>query len=156
MTAGYRHAEWRTEEEISLSALLLGGDQYSAAHYDVPRSTLAVPVSTTRILRPLRLVAASLVALFSLTLLASAASAQTCTTTGEPYGGTICGTSTVPTVPDTAPRGTEPTVLGTTQTRGMAFTGGDVVGLVAIGGGAVAVGTALVLVARKRRSLELA
>jgi hypothetical protein len=97
-------------------------------------------------------VAASLVALFSLTLLASAASAQTCTTTGEPYGGTVCGTVTVPTVPET----TEPTVLGTTQTRDMAFTGGDVVGLVAIGGGAVAVGTALVLAARKRRSLELA
>ena len=155
MTGGYRHAEWRTEEEISLSALLLGGDQYSAAHYDVPRSTLAVPVSVTRILRPLRLVAASLVALFSLTLLASAASAQTCTTTGEPYGGTICGTSVPNTPPSEAPT-TEATVLGTTETRGLAVTGGDVVGLVAIGGGAVAVGTALVLAARKRRSLELA
>jgi hypothetical protein len=151
MTGGYRHAEWRTEEEISLSALLLGGDQYSAAHYDVPRSTLAVPVSDTRILRPLRLVAASLVALFSLTLLASAASAQADETT--PYG------NTVPTVGGTSipePETTEPTVLGNVVENDMAFTGGDVVGLVAIGGGAVAVGTALVLAARKRRSLELA
>ncbi len=151
MTGGYRHAEWRTEEEISLSALLLGGDQYSAAHYDVPRSTLAVPVSVTRILRPLRLVAASLVALFSLTLLASAASAQAAETT--PYG------NTVPTVGGTSipePETTEPTVLGNVVENDMAFTGGDVVGLVAIGGGAVAVGTALVLAARKRRSLELA
>lgn len=151
MTGGYRHAQWRTEEKISLSALLLGGDQYSAAHYDVPRSTLAVPVSDTRILRPLRLVAASLVALFSLTLLASAASAQAAETT--PYG------NTVPTVGGTSipePETTEPTVLGNVVENDMAFTGGDLVGLVAIGGGAVAVGTALVLAARKRRSLELA
>ncbi|MCI3949429.1 MAG: hypothetical protein K0R11_1363 [Acidimicrobiales bacterium] len=151
MTGGYRHAQWRTEEEISLSALLLGGDQYSAAHYDVPRSTLAVPVSVTRILRPLRLVAASLVALFSLTLLASAASAQAAETT--PYGNTVptVGGTSIP-----APETTEATVLGNVVENDMAFTGGDVVGLVAIGGGAVAVGTALVLAARKRRSLELA
>ncbi len=107
-------------------------------------------MSLIRILRPLRLVAASLVALFSLTLLASAASAQADETT--PYGNTVPTVQGTVTVPET----TEPTVLGTTQTRDMAFTGGDVVGLVAIGGGAVAVGAALVLAARKRRSLELA
>ena len=111
---------------------------------------MAVPVSDSRILRTLRLVAASLVALVSLTLLASAASAQSNET--GPYGGTVPtvqGTTTVPVK-------TEPTVLARTETRGMAFTGGDVLGLVAIGGGAVAVGTALVLAARRRRSLELA
>ena len=112
-------------------------------------------MSVSRILRPLRLVAASLVALISLTLLASAASAQTTETctTAVPYGGTVCANVIVP---EPVPETTKPTVLGTTQTRGMALTGGDVVGLVAIGGGAVAVGTALVLAARKRRSLELA
>ncbi len=117
------------------------------------RTTLAVPVSDSRILRPLRLIAASLVALVSLTLLASVASAQTNET--GPYGNTVPtvqGTTTVPTPTEK----TTPTVLGTTQTRGMAFTGGDVLGLVAIGGGAVAIGTALVLAARRRRSLELA
>jgi hypothetical protein len=108
-------------------------------------------VSDSRILRTLRLVAASLVALVSLTLVASAASAQTNET--GPYGNTVPtvqGTTTVPTEEPT------PTVLGRTETRGLAFTGGDLVGLVAIGGGAVAVGTALVLAARRRRSLELA
>jgi hypothetical protein len=96
-------------------------------------------------------VAASLVALFSLTLLASAASAQAAETT--PYGNTVptVGGTSIP-----APETTEATVLGNVVENDMAFTGGDVVGLVAIGGGAVAVGTALVLAARKRRSLELA
>jgi hypothetical protein len=47
-------------------------------------------------------------------------------------------------------------VLPRTETRNLAFTGGDVVGLVAIGGGAVVVGSVLVLAARRRRSLELA
>ena len=110
---------------------------------------MAVPVSDSRILRTLRLVAAGLVALVSVTLLASAASAQTSET--GPYGGTVPtvqGTSTVPE--------TKPTVLPRTETRDLAFTGGDVLGLVAIGGGAVVVGSALVLAARRRRSLELA
>src|ERR671915_2331935 len=92
VTAGYRHAEWSTEGEISLSALLSGADQYSARHHDHTRSTqTAVHVSFPRILRPLRLVAASLLALVSLTLFASAASAQqeTCTTP-QPYGDTVC------------------------------------------------------------------
>jgi hypothetical protein len=113
---------------------------------------LAVPVSDSRILRTLRLVAASLFALVSLTFLASAAGAQTNET--GPYGNTVPtvqGTTTVPEEPTTTP-----TVLGTSQTRDLAFTGGDLVGLVAIGGGAVAIGTALVLAARRRRSLELA
>jgi hypothetical protein len=112
---------------------------------------LAVPVSESRTLRTLRLVVASLVALVSLMFFASAASAQQCTPT-EPYGGTVCGTVTVPT---TTPE-TQPTVLPRTEVRGLAITGGDVIGLAAIGGGAVAVGTALVLAARRRRSLELA
>ena len=111
---------------------------------------MAVPVSDSRILRTLRLVAASLVALVSLTLLASAASAQTNET--GPYGGTVPTVGGTSTVPETTP----PTVLGRTETRGLAVTGGDVLGLVAIGGGAVAVGSALVLAARRRRSLELA
>jgi hypothetical protein len=109
-------------------------------------------VSESRSLRTLRLVVASLVALVSMMFLASAASAQTAGCTPEPYGGTVCGTTTVPTTPET----TKPTVLAETQTRGLAFTGGDLVGLAAIGGGAVAIGTALVLAARRRRSLELA
>jgi disulfide bond formation protein DsbB len=109
-------------------------------------------VSFPRILRPLRLVAASLLALVSLTLLASAASAQETCTTPQPYGDTVCGTVTVP---DTAPpETTAPTVLGRTQTR-FGVTGGDMVGIAAIGGGAVAVGTALVLAARRRRMAEL-
>jgi hypothetical protein len=112
----------------------------------------AVHVSLSRILRPLRLVAASLLALVSLTLFASAASAQveTCTTP-QPYGDTVCGTSSVP---DSVPETTQPTVLGRTQTR-FGVTGGDMVGIAAIGGGAVAVGTALVLAARRRRTAEL-
>jgi hypothetical protein len=114
---------------------------------------MAVPVSDFRSLRTLRLVLASLVALVSMMFLASAASAQTAGCTPEPYGGTVCGTVTVPTTP---PETTKPTVLAETQTRDLAFTGGDMVGLAAIGGGAVAIGTALVLAARRRRSLELA
>ena len=109
-------------------------------------------MSESRSLRTLRLVIASLVALVSMMFLASAASAQTAGCTPEPYGGTVCGTVTVPTTPET----TKPTVLAETQTRDLAFTGGDMVGLAAIGGGAVAIGTALVLAARRRRSLELA
>jgi hypothetical protein len=97
-------------------------------------------------------VAASLLALLSLTLFASAASAQETCTTPQPYGDTVCGTVTVP---DTAPpETTAPTVLGRTQTR-FGVTGGDMVGIAAIGGGAVAVGTALVLAARRRRTAEL-
>lgn len=117
------------------------------------RSQTAVHVFLTRILRPLRLVAASLLALVSLTLFASAASAQqeTCTEP-TPYGGTVCGTSITSTTE--APETTEPTVLGTSQTR-FGVTGGDMVGIAAIGGGAVAVGTALVLAARRRRMAEL-
>ena len=107
---------------------------------------LAVPVSHSRTLRTLRLVAASLVALVSLTLLASAASA----TTG-PYGNTVPTVQGTTTVPTDTPKQTTPTVLAETQTRGMAFTGGDIIGIVAIGGGAVAIGTALVLAARRRR-----
>jgi len=110
---------------------------------------MAVHVSFTRILRPLRLVAASLLALVSLTLVASAASAQET----PPYGNTVPtvgGTSTVPEPPDT----TEPTVLGDTQTR-FGVTGGDMAGIAAIGGGAVAVGTALVLASRRRRMADL-
>jgi hypothetical protein len=114
---------------------------------------LAVPVSDSRILRTLRLVAASLFALVSLTFLASAAGAQTNET--GPYGNTVPTVQGTTTVPSEAPT-TSPTVLGTSQTRDLAFSGGDVVGLVAIGGGAVAIGTALVLAARRRRSLELA
>ena len=108
------------------------------------------------ILRPLRLLAASLVALVSLALLTSVASAQTDSCTPSTlYGGTVpptvCGTSTSRvTVPSTSP-----TVLANTVDRGLAFTGGDIAGLLAIGGGAVAVGTALVLAARRRRSFEL-
>jgi Na+-transporting NADH:ubiquinone oxidoreductase subunit NqrB len=114
---------------------------------------LAVPVSESRSLRTLRLAVASLVALVSMLFLASAASAQTeSCTTPEPYGGTVC-VREVTTVPETT---TKPTVLAETQTRDLAFTGGDMVGLAAIGGGAVAIGTALVLAARRRRSLELA
>jgi hypothetical protein len=106
---------------------------------------LAVPVSDSRTLRTLRLVAASLVALVSLTLLASAASATT-----QPYGNTVPTVQGTTTVPET-PKQTTPTVLAETQTRGMAFTGSDVIAIVAIGGGAVAIGTALVLAARRRR-----
>jgi len=110
-------------------------------------------VSDSRILRPLRLVAASLLALVSLTLLASAASAQSNET--GPYGNTVPtvqGTTTLPTPTER----TTPTVLPNVIENDMAFTGADVIGLVAIGGGAVAIGTALVLTARRRRSLELA
>jgi hypothetical protein len=96
-------------------------------------------------------VAASLLALVSLTLLASAASAQVDCTSPQPYGDTVCGTSSVP---DSVPETTQPTVLGKTQTR-FGVTGGDMVGIAAIGGGAVAVGTALVLAARRRRMAEL-
>jgi hypothetical protein len=96
-------------------------------------------------------VAASLLALVSLTLFASAASAQVDCTEPTPYGGTVCGSSTVP---DTEPPTTKPTVLGTSQTR-FGVTGGDMVGIAAIGGGAVAVGTALVLAARRRRIADL-
>jgi hypothetical protein len=153
VTAGYRHGEWWTEGKISLSALLLRADQYSARHHDHSINQTAVHVSFPRILRPLRLVAASLLALVSLTLLASAASAQE-TCPPQPYGGTVgvCGTSITPTTE--APATTEPTVLGTSQTR-FGVTGGDMAGIAAIGGGAVAVGTALVLAARRRRMGEL-
>jgi hypothetical protein len=113
---------------------------------------MAVPVSETRSLRTLRLALATLVALVSMLFLASAANAQTADCNPVPYGGTVCGT-----VQTTAPPATtKATVLAKTETRGLAFTGGDVVGLAAIGGGAVAIGTALVLAARRRRSLELA
>jgi len=123
-----------------------------------PFDQLAVPVSDIRIPRTLRLVVATAVALVSLTFLASAASAQTAECTVQRYGGTICGTTTVPTTPPSEAPTTSPTVLGTSVERGggLALTGGDIVGLVAIGGGAVAIGTALVLAARRRRSLELA
>lgn len=118
--------------------------------------------------RPLRLLAAALLALASFLALGSVASAQT-----DCYGGPVspggqpevCGSSTVPpstvpssTVPETSVPDeptTEPTVLGVSQTR-FALTGGDVVGLVAIGGGALAVGAALVLATRRRRALEVA
>ncbi len=117
---------------------------------------MAVPVSDPRILRSLRLVAASLVTLVALTLFASAASAQSTDCSLPEYGGTVptvCGTSQTP-PPPTTPETTRPTVLGTSQSR-FAVTGGDVVGLAAIGGGAAAIGGALVLAARRRRSLEL-
>jgi LPXTG-motif cell wall-anchored protein len=110
-------------------------------------------VSDTRLLRPLRLLAAGLVAVVSLALLGSVAAAQEAQT-DDPYGGpppTVGSTTTVP-----VDQTTQPTVLAETETRGLAVTGGDVVGLLAIGGGAVAVGGALVLAAKRRRSLELA
>jgi hypothetical protein len=130
--------------------------RYSAAHLTSPPRNLAVPVSDPRLLRTLRLLAAGLVAVVTLTLLGSAAAAQT----DDRYGGTstvptIEGTTTVPTTVETSET-TEATVLGRSEERGFAITGGDVIGLVAIGGGAVAVGTALVLAARRRRALELA
>jgi hypothetical protein len=118
---------------------------------------MAVPVSDSRILRPLRLVAASLVALVSLTVFASAASAQSTDCSVPRYGGTlptVCGTQQTPPAP-TTPETTSPTVLGATQSR-FAMTGGDMVGLAAIGGGAAAIGAALVLAARRRRALDLA
>ena len=48
-------------------------------------------------------------------------------------------------------------VAGKTQVHGeMPFTGGDVAALVAIGGGAVAIGGVLVVQTRKRRTLDAA
>ncbi|CAN5423919.1 hypothetical protein BH18ACT1_BH18ACT1_02180 [soil metagenome] len=134
--------------------------------------TPAVTVSYSSALRPLRLLAVALVALASFLVLGSVATAQT----GEDcYGGPVgpggtvgvCGSSTsIPEPPTTLPPETEvspptsagttpPTVLGTSESR-FAVTGGDVLGLVAIGGGAVAVGAALVVAARRRRTLEVA
>jgi hypothetical protein len=107
-------------------------------------------VSDSRLLRPLRLLAAGLVAVASLALFGSVAAAQT---DDDPYGGpppSVERTTTVPTVPET----TQPTVLGRVVERDFAFTGGDVVGLIAIGGGAAAIGTALVLASRRRRAFE--
>ena len=48
-------------------------------------------------------------------------------------------------------------VAGKTQVHGeMPFTGGDVAALVAIGGGAIAIGGVLVVQTRKRRTLDAA
>ena len=61
------------------------------------------------------------------------------------------------TVVDDPGVGSSVQVAGKTQVRGqMPFTGGDVAALVAIGGGAVAIGGVLVAQTRKRRALDAA
>jgi hypothetical protein len=67
----------------------------------------------------------------------------------------VGSTNTV--VDDPGAVSSEVQVAGKTQVRGqLPFTGGDVVALVAIGGGAVAIGGVLVVQTRKRRSLDAA
>ena len=143
-------------------------------------------MSLSSALRPLRLLAVAVVALASFLALGSVASAQTECPEPPPYGGPVTsvpepggpdgpngpGGTTTPTVcsetvtslppPVTEPEpplnidNPDPTVLPSVSTRGLALTGGDVIGLVAIGGGALAVGAALVLATRRRRALEIA
>lgn len=71
--------------------------------------------------------------------------------------GTTCYTGCTPTTPgggSTPPAVTSDGGAVTASSSGLAFTGADIEGMVAVGGGALAVGGLLVLGGRRRRAAQ--